>query len=220
VTRFTSQGGEAYTMLTLGMGGDVCEAFAQAAGRPGTILIQKKNDVGNVIYSLQFAGDGMDPAVAYTGSMDGTLDESLPEGYRADGPAMVLRFDDHSALPARARVMVAAARWLPEGMGGIHVYQIESGDGSLRQIAADAGVANGYVAFDLDATDNVILAAGPVTVAGTAKGSRAGAIAITGACVCAAAFAAYAARIRRGKAKETMTKGNTTPPGGLEGAGT
>ena len=173
VVRMTNQAGVDYTVVTLGLGAKLSDVFAQAAGKPERVVIQQKDSAGNVVYSLSFFGADIsaDKASTFSGSLEGSLSTTLPEGVKAEGGALMLRFSDHPALPAKAEVYVSAGRHFSAATAGnIDVYQVDPQSREIKKVAQGGSVVDGYVIFDVDKAHDIILASGALTTSGAAAG--------------------------------------------------
>jgi hypothetical protein len=214
---FTMAGrdGVDYTVVTLGLGAKLPAVLSDAAGRNEKVVIQQKDVAGNVAFSLSFLGAGIEAsaAEAFGGSLEGALTDTLPEGVSAAGDAVALRFEDHAALPAPAEAYVAAGTHFAQQPDGIDVYQVNPDSGDVTKIAQGGSVVNGYIIFDLENTNDVILASGALTAPGLAAadsntgGGASGIpilpIAIAAAAVAAALIAVFARRAKVAAAAAT-----------------
>ena len=179
VSSTTLPNGMTVTIVTLGLGADLREVFSKAAGRNERVLVQKRNTAGNVDYSLSFFGGDIpaQDAKAFAGSLEGLLLERLPDNVRADGEALLLRFNDHAKLPSTAEVYVSAALHFSNDVaatsGTIDIYQVDPDTGGVTLTAQGGSIVNGYVVFDLANTNDVIIASGKVSASGLAGGGNA-----------------------------------------------
>jgi hypothetical protein len=216
----TGRDGKNYTIVTLGLDADLGSIFKGVYGKDEKVVVQSKNAAGNVEYSLSFTGTDMAEDDVSSGlKLDGGVTGDLPEGVRAHGDALRLRFDEHAPLPAVAEVYMAvgdgfgasaptAAAGLSgvfvlnayaaeAGAGDIDVYQADPVSGELTKIAQGGSVVNGYVVFDIDNTNDVVIARGALDAPGLSAGKSGFPAAPAAVIVIVAAAAAAALLLAR-----------------------
>jgi hypothetical protein len=152
---------------------------------------------GNVLYSLSFLGTALANAPDLDLSADVT--DTLPETVKAKGDALLLSFAEHAALPAAAEVYVAAGTHFSDA-GGIDVYQIDPVSGEAVRIAMDGSVTDGYIVFDIESTNDIILAAGGLAGAADEGGGFPIVPLVIGVCAVVVIVIVIAIFIRRKKA--------------------
>lgn len=139
--------------------------MAAVMGKNESVVFQKKDTSGTVLYSWEFAG--MD--LQQPGDMDFSIvmDNNLPDILKSQvkGEAMYIDFAHEGALPGKATVNVQVGDAFAEG-AALTLYYYNEETGQLEPVAEQLNIENGYVSFQIDHCSAYVLAAGDLAGAG------------------------------------------------------
>ena len=186
VSRIVAHDGVAYTTADLSRNINIAELLSNARGMNETVTFQQKDSSGNVQYSLSFFGGDINenvnvdlraritdelPEGINTSSdsmtlkfdthhdLPGTAEVYVAVGNRLIGTPSAASTGEDTQTPVVGAGLFAPIKAYAASAGNtpIDVYQVDPGTGEPVLIATEGRVTNGYMVFDINNTNDVIL---------------------------------------------------------------
>ena len=189
-----------YTVLQLDESDKAEKSLFEALkGQDETVLFQKKDTVGNILYSWKFKGtDITDPMELDMGLTSDAEQPAALAKLTGSSRALYLKFAHEGDLPGKATVSVRVSDTFSSGQT-LYFYHYDTGRQALTLQASGVKVENGYASFTITHCSDYVLSAVPLTGASSLAGWIALAVVLALCALEAALMLADARRRKQGQ---------------------